>query len=369
MTQRSSLKLLLACFAWTFQVSSQVTIVNIAVQPFNITPEGLLNVSILNNDAPCQVELTTQVLSPQNVPLATVRSKAFTVSRGLNAGLSGDRSVSFAEYSASTQGSYLKSTHNLPSGRYRICATLVIHGGSNESDAFCDEVEADFSQYLYLVAPFNGDTVYTNYPILSWAHSEPFTLLGQGEFYRLVVTEMKAGQSAEEAMSINSPQMVKNYVQEHNLQYPFDARELKGSSKYAWQVQKLADGVVINKTEAWEFNTSGTRETPAVKYVVPRRELDGSFYQADKGLVYFKFSEEYKTQGQLKFRLSNAKSQPVELAVTKDGAFEGEHSRLKVTGDNFYELNMNSGKLASGFYTLEIKNEKNESFYLKLFLP
>ena len=44
-------------------------------------------------------------------------------------------------------------------------------------------------------------------------------------------------------------------------------------------------------------------------------------------------------------------------------------TELKTSGDNRYELNLDAKKLNSGFYTLEVKNEKNESFYLKIFLP
>ena len=351
--------------------NAQVSIINISVQPFNLTPEALLNVNIMNNGDEKRAHILTQLYNSNNTVLLTVKSDVFTLRKGMNAGNAGNRKVSSSEFSGSAQASYLRSTHNLASGRYKVCSMVLIENGSNEIDDFCEELEADFNQYLYLVNPFNGDTIDTKNPILSWTHSEPFTILNQGEFYRMIVTEMKNEQSAEEALTINTPAMVKNYVKDHQLQYPYDAKELKEGGRYAWQVQKISDGVVINKTEAWVFYTRRPGELRSVKYVAVKNQLDGSFYTAYDGLVYFKFSEEYKSQSKLNFSLTNDKSQPIDVTVkTDEGKLENTSATmLKKSGDNCYELDLNGKRLGSGFYTLEVKNEKSESFYLKIFLP
>lgn len=373
MNIRVLFRALLLLLLTQFSISAQVSIVNISVQPFNITPEALLNVGIMNNENEKQVQIITQLYSSTNAIILTVKSQPFKLNKGLNSGTTGDRRVASAEYSSSSQGSYLKTTHNLTSGRYKICSSIIIEGGADKIDDFCDELEADFNQYLYLVNPLDNDTVETKNPILSWAHSEPFTILNQGEFYRMIVSEMKKDQSAEEAITINTPAMVKNYVKEHQVQYPYDAKELKDGTKYAWQVQKVGDGVVINKTEAWVFNTKAINELKSMKYVAVKSELDGSYYTAYNGKVFFKFSEEYKSQGQLKFTLLDSKSQQIEIEILKDKELtKGEKqdlTKIKSAGDNRFEMDLDAKKLKSGLYTLVIKNEKNESFYLKIFLP
>ena len=349
-------------------VKAQVSIINISVQPFNLTPEALLNVNIMNNGDEKQVRIVTQLYNSSNNVLLSVRSGVFKLSKGLNSGSVGSRRIETAEFSSSSQAGYLKTTHNLASGRYKVCSTLTIENDPEKIDDFCEELEADFNQYLYLVNPFDKDTVDSKNPILSWTHSEPFSILSQGEFYRMIVSEIKSDQSADEAITVNLPVMVKSYLKEHQLQYPFDAKELKEGTKYAWQVQKVSDGVVINKTEAWTFITKRMNEGKSLKYVMLKNQLDGSYYVANDGYVYFKFSEEYKSEGQLKFSLANDKSQPVEVDIKRDGGSSDKVS-LKNTGDNLFELSINSKKNKSGFYTLEVKNEKNESFYLKIFLP
>lgn len=374
MNQLFFFRILFLCLLIHINGQAQVNILNIPVQPFNLTPEALLNVNIMNGESEKRVQTVTQVLGFNNSPILTVRSQPFRLKSGLNAGGAGDRKIASFEFAQSSQANYLKTTHNLASGRYKVCSTLLIEGGTDKVDDFCEELEADFNQYLYLVNPFDGDTVATKYPILSWTHSEPFSLLNQGEFYRMIISEVKKGQSADEAITVNNPVMVKSYLKEHQLQYPYDARELKDGGRYAWQVQKISDGVVINKTEAWLFNTTVPDETKGLKYAALKRELDGSFYTAYDGVAYFRFSEEYRTAGQLEFSLRDARSQLVKVKVNKDAASEQNDNtsavpQLKIAGDNRYLLNLNSGKLNSGFYTLEIKNEKNESFYLKILLP
>ncbi|MES2680887.1 MAG: hypothetical protein V4635_13430 [Bacteroidota bacterium] len=360
------LSMLMICTIPGIRMAAQINILSIPLQPFNITAESLLNVNIMNNEGEKQVLLLTQLFNSGSKVLVTVRSQVFQLKSGLNSGL---RSVASAEFAETAQANYLKSTHNLASGRYKVCCTILIAGGADKIDDFCDELEADFNQYLYLVNPFDGDTIESKNPILSWTHSEPFSILEQGESYRMVVAEMKKDQSPDEAITANSPDMVKNYLLDHQLQYPYDAKELKPNSKYAWQVQKLSDGVVINKTEAWVFHTRKPTETKEVKYVSMKRHSDGSYYQAVNGLVYFKFSEEYKTGGALKFNLTNDKQELVEINIFKDTPRKQTNGTvLKIQGDNLCELDMTNDNLTPGFYLLQIENEKKEFFFLKILL-
>ncbi len=361
------------CCLTQFRLNAQVSIVNINIQPFNIVPEALLNVGIMNGESEQQVQLITQIFNSTGSPVLTVKSQPFKIVKGLNTGTEGQRKILSTEYGESNQSNYIKTAHTLPSGRYKVCSSLLLSSGADKLDDYCDELEAEFNQYLYLVNPLDGDTIESKNPILSWTHGEPFTILNQGEFYRMVVTEMKKDQNPEEAISVNSPAMVKNYLREHQLQYPFDARELKEGNRYAWQVQKIGDGVVINKTEAWVFITKSKPENKSLKYVALKPELDGSFYTAYNGEVFFKFSEEYKTQGNMNLTLLDSKSNAIKIDANKDIP-EGTKSKssansLKSAGDNRYELNLDGEKLKSGFYTLVVKNEKNELFYLKIFLP
>jgi len=374
--------LILFCYLGAAKLTAQITILSSNVQAYNLVPEALIGAGIMNNGSEQQVQLLTQIFGSSNTVLLTVKSQPFLLKKGLNVGTQADRRVAQSEYGSGNQASYIRSSHSLPSGRYKICITLLPTAGSEKLDDYCDELEAEFSQYLYLVHPLDGDTVESKNPILSWTHSEPFSILNQGEFYRMVVTELRKDQTAEEAVNVNQPLMVKNYVTEHQLQYPFDARELKEGGHYAWQIQKISDGVVVNKTEAWVFNLRNRPDSKSEKYVALRTQTDGAYYTAYDGKVYFKFSEDYRSQGNLNVILSDAKGTQIPVTVAQDKEKQKDKEKaketapnpatatsMKRTGDNRYELDLDAQNLNSGFYLLEVRNEKNQAFYLKLFLP
>lgn len=84
-------------------------------------------------------------------------------------------------------------------------------------------------------------------------------------------------------------------------------------------------------------------------YAVLKPELDGSYYQTIGGYVYFTVDGEYNTTA-LNYTVYNFQRNPMTgLSINS--------SNLNY-GDNRYALNVNS--LASGYYVLEVLNQKNE---------
>ena len=366
-------KLLLPIFIAFLSIigNAQVSIVNIQLLPYNITPDGLLAASIMNNGNAQQVQLISKLYNFNNELLITVRSNAFHLKQGLNSPFDGARKVTTVDYTSSQQANYIKTTHGLPSGAFKIC--ISVQASSSEIiDEFCDELESNFNQYLYLVYPSDKDTVETNTPLLTWSHSEPFSVLSQGEYYRMLVTEMKPNQGTDEAVMINSPVMAKNYLTTHTLQYPYDAKELVAGNHYAWQVQKMANGVITNKTEAWEFVIRKKPEEKDIKYVALKQKIDASYYTAYNRKIYFKFNEEYGSQGAINALIKSDNGKEFTLSLAKDEKNKSKNSsteKIKSIGDNRFIIDLDGEHLAKGFYIMEIQNEKKETYFLKIYLP
>lgn len=361
--------ILLGCFTLACAgVMAQATIVSVQVLPYNITPDNMLSASIMNNGSGQQAQLVSRLYSSSNDLVLTVRSASFFLKSGLNSPFEGGRKVMTAEYAFNSQAEYIKTTHSLPGGNFKICVQLIT-ASPEPADEFCDELVSDFNQYLYLVNPDNKDTVESTTPLLMWMHSEPFNVLGPGESFRMIVSEISGGQGAEEAVSVNSPVMLKNYLSAHNLQYPYDAKELIPGKRYGWQVQKMANGVVINKTEAWEFVVRKKPEEKDIKYVALKPAIDGSIYTAVNGKVYFRFIEEYHSKGGMKAYIISDKGKEFPVTVLKDQEDAKHATSIKSNGDNRFILDLSLANLKPGYYRLEIKNEKRETFYLKIYLP
>ena len=346
---------------------AQVSIVNIQVMPYNITPEAMLSASVMNNADPQQAELISRLYNFNNELLLTVQSSPFTLKKGLNSPAEGSRRVSSTVYGSSSHAEYIRTTKGLPTGTFRICVDVIVSKAQEPQDQFCDEIESNFNQYLYLVYPADKDTIDTKTPLLNWTHSEPFSVLTQGESYRMVVTAIKEKQSAEEAVTVNEPLMMKNYLVSHNLQYPYDSKELQEGGHYAWQVQKVANGVITNKTEAWEFYLRKKPEEREIKYVALKQVIDGSFYTTWSGKIYFKFSEEYNSKGKITAWIRSDKGKEFPVVIDKDSKDKGPASNIKVTGDNRFVLDLDKDNIKPGHYIMEVRNEKKETYFLKFY--
>ena len=350
---------LFLCFAG----KAQISVVNIQLVPYNITPEALLSASISNTADEKPIQLVSKLYNFNNELLITVRSSVFILKRGLNSPFDGTRKVMSAEYTSNNQTSYIKTTHGLPTGTFKLCVSVIYN--SDTQDEFCDEIESDYNQYLYPVFPSDKDTIETVLPVLIWSHSEPFSVLTQGEYYRMVVSELKDNQSAEEAVTINTPLMAKNYLTTHNLQYPYDAKELKEGGHYAWQVQKMANGVITNKTEAWEFIIRKKPEEKEIKYTVLKKTVDAGYYNAGNNKIYFKFDEEYAS-GNISCVIYNSKREAVQPKILNEDA-KSSSLNFKQNGYNRYEINLDQLNIQKGFHTLEVESAKGELFLLKFY--
>ena len=98
---------------------------------------------------------------------------------------------------------------------------------------------------------------------------------------------------------------------------------------------------------------------PAVKpYATLKKQLDGGFYTPVQDKMYFKFKGEY-TQGALNYTVYDAATGTIIPSLPIN-------TTILNYGDNRYELNLSSALTPLGkFYTLEVKDEKNVSYYLK----
>lgn len=89
-------------------------------------------------------------------------------------------------------------------------------------------------------------------------------------------------------------------------------------------------------------------------YAVLKPELDGGYYQTIGGNVYFTVDGEYNTTA-LNYAVYNFQRNAMSGTTVSNSSLN--------YGDNRYALNVNS--LASGYYVLEVVNQKNEKKVLR----
>lgn len=347
-------------------VNAQISVIGTQVQHFNITANSLLEVSLMNAGQQQQVIIESKLFNSGNELLMSVRSAPFTLKNGLNTPATVSRQAASLEYGNNNQVNHIKTFHTLPGGLFKLCVNVISSPSMESVDDFCDEIESDLSQFLYLVSPPDKDTLPTAQPLLLWTHSEPFGILGQGEYFRMIVAELNKDQLPEEGILSNSPLLMKNYLTTHEVQYPMDAKTLESGKRYGWQVQKMANDIVLNKTEAWEFTLRVDKPVKDNKYSVLRKTLDAGYYKVENNKIFFRFDEEYAT-GNISSVIYNSQRQAVKPVVKTDEIKNGAYN-IKQNGYNRYEINLDKLNMMSGFYTLEVNNEKGELFLLKFYV-
>lgn len=345
--------------------NAQISIVNAVLNEYNISTNSLSQVSINNTGGQSSIEIESFISNSTGEKLVLFSSQAVVLKSGMNVLGAHNTKTKSLIYSTSPQGNYIKNFHRLASGSYNYCVTIKILSGAEEGDEYCQTIESNNNDQLYLVSPSDKEVISTTTPLLMWMHTEAFNLLSPGDFFRLTLVELKKKQSADEGVVSNVPLFVSNYVTKHQVQYPFDAEKLERGKKYGWIVQKISNGNIVASTEAWEFSIADNKVNKNHMYVDLKKKLDGTLYKVSNDKIYFKYNERY----QAKELNCNVYSDTREkMIITNTSNEQSDKEGAKLVGYNSFELDLEPYDLKSGFYTLEVLDEKQQKYFLKFYI-
>jgi hypothetical protein len=216
---------------------------------------------------------------------------------------------------------------------------------------------------ISLIAPYNNDTIETKNPLLTWAYLGGLNQNNDRTFYRIIVVELKENQSAEAGIIVNQPLVKMDKVPGTQLFYPYDAPELKEGIWYGWQVQKISNNVIVDKSEAWRFILP--LNIPSTQFYKMKIKNDGVDYVANNGKLRFEFAEDYASED-LKFYLYDSKSNLMDLKIQfGDERLTDENViQIKKTGSNYYELDLGENAIP-GNYKLVVLDAKNQKYTMR----
>ncbi len=343
---------------------SQMRIISSSFSSYNVSPENLCNVNLSGAPGELTAVLEAKIMNIQGGELIKVVSSPFTLKSGVYNTSQLNIKILSTQFQSSAVSEYVKLYHQLPSGKYNYVVILKASDGS--TDELSEEIESEASSFLALVTPSDRDTIESLNPLLVWTHRESFNLNQQGEYYRLMIAEIKTDQSAEAALSVNSPLFQLNFLTRHDILYPLDAPKLLPGAKYAWQVQKVINGVITNKTEAWEFVIERKNVSANVNFVEITQKVNTTPYTVQDDKIFFMFQEEYFSgDNKLVVEIQNTKGSIV--SIPNSSSLQGKKNSLRKMESSRYELDLNDLGLKSGYYTLKVMNEKNQVYLLNFF--
>jgi hypothetical protein len=357
--------ILLLIFASASNGYAQLSILNANVNSYNITPASLCQVSIMNGLTDMQVYLEADLMAADNTLLLKVTTNPFMLKKGLN-NLGMNVSVGSAQYGSDNISKHIGTFHTLPAGKYHYCCTIKIMSHVETGDQYCEDLESENNSFMTLVFPGDHDTIESPMPLLCWSHSDPFNITSGGEYYRMKVVELHEGQNAEAGLVANVPVYIKTNVGSHQVQYPYDAKPLLKGMRYGWEVEKVSNEVVVNKTEAWEFVVQPDRIEVGHKYAILKPTLDAGYYVALDNKVYFRIDEAYVSRA-LEYRILDAKNKEVSPPAHNENKTLPK-AEMKATGYNRFCIDLEGYDLKEGYYTLEVNDSKSEKLLLKFYV-
>ena len=114
------------------------------------------------------------------------------------------------------------------------------------------------------------------------------------------------------------------------------------------------------------FSIRKKDEVRDYKYVTVGKTVDAGYYTAVNGKIFFRFDEDYNNPN-VNCTILDSKNQSVKIVPQNEKWKEAESNSID-HGYNRFELDLNQYHLASGFYTLQIINQKKEVYKLKFYI-
>lgn len=222
--------------------------------------------------------------------VVTIVSPAFSVASGNNPYPLNVFAGSVFNFSPNSLAALVSQTRNFPPGEYTFCFKFV---PTDKSDDYENCFDASIQPLvpISLINPADQDQICQRRPPLSWQPPVPFPAAMR---FRLQLTEKKQGTSVENLL-MNAPLILLDNIPSTTVNYPSFAPDLKEGSTYCWQVIAYQNGIILSRSEIWEFTVQchdpvkpGLNDS----YRELKSLVNGNYYYATRSLK-FSFQNNY----------------------------------------------------------------------------
>lgn len=268
-------------------------------------------------------------------------------------------SNSYASYKAVNESINTNTVKNgaLSAGQYELCYTLIDEATQEEIAQSCFDIEVKPLSPPFLIYPNNESSINTFNPNLIW--SAPLGSRSNENFtYDLKLVEIFNKQQPVDALGQNFALLKLSNLTNTQLLYPFNAGKLINGKHYAWQVIAKNSNGYLAETEIWTFtvNQDSLVEEKVVffeNYVIPKKELDGSFINIKK---------------EIRIDISQLETDILNYQITnneKNIVIDNDNLIVKSEGNNKYIIDFNNNKLEDKkLYTLKVNGRKGSTGYV-----
>lgn len=278
-----------------------------------------------------------------------------------------NRSVS--SYGAGASGQMIATTGLFPDGDYEYCIEVQLKNIKNPAITN-DFFESCFPHTLQriiplqLVNPDDGDKSCNRRPVFQW---QPMFPTVPGTSYTMMLTELFKGQTEKEALTINRPLILQTGLMGSMLPYPAVSQQLEEGKKYVWQVVAVNNGVVLTRSDIWQYQVSCTEDSITETFDSYRElsdERDAASYMTIQYLR-FVFHNPYNThKGILNYTITDISEPSRKIGKLPTLLLEAGYNKKEI---NLQEI---SGFIEGHQYLVRVKlPEGGEKFLHFIYHP
>ncbi|MFY0256452.1 hypothetical protein ACDQ55_21160 [Chitinophaga sp. 30R24] len=254
------------------------------------TLDGLFMARLSNPSSSKQrVSLKVTVAAQPGLQVVVIKTPPFDLLPGVNPFPAGLMTGASLQFGNNKVADLCRQSGYFAAGDYEYCYEITAHDGHSNGAVLGQQCFNYFLQPfspLILSSPNDGDRICDKRPTFFW---QPLLPALPGMQYRLILTDLKTGQSKAEALRYNMPLINQSFINMPMLFFPPSAKELTEGNEYVWQVTAYRGDVLLASSEMWAFRLQCTDSSAAVTPESFRDIEDlvkGNFYLA-RGAVRF----------------------------------------------------------------------------------
>jgi len=240
----------------------------------------------------------------------------------------------------------------LPAGAYIACYSFVKGDGDKQEllAEECVQFDVEALSPPMLLFPADSSVLETSPAQFTWTPPTPAALFS-GLNYELLITEIRPGQKAAEAMQDNMPFYSTAGIITNLMTYPAALPTFEKDKWYSWQVVARDKKNYAGISESWVFKVknpdSTTIVTTSSAYVLIKNNggQSGVFYINDELL-------------RIKYYSYEATHPTIIRLLGTDGQLIQESKQELKYGDNYLLIKLNKAFRSGQMYRVEIANLK-----------
>lgn len=363
--QRTLLLLLMVCIAGS--LAGQV-LINLQLPPTGMTLKSQLwNFSLINTGTDkVNVRVDVSVRDQAgNVQVFAGSSKSFELAKGMKQVQYQDvLPITYTIYNGN-YGVDANPDGFLPIGNFQVCYSVFQYvSDATESVAEeCQGIEVEPVSPPLLVLPADSERIILTRPLFTWTPPVPINRFSALN-YDWTLVEVLPGQSGDLAVQQNLPLLTASSLSATNFQYPASSPELDSTKTYAWQITAKNNSNAVGKSEVWTFriaklspDTTNYKQEGYYIRLAPQSEASYTICFGDVRYEYVNDINDSTAQVHI---------YDITLANHPEVTLDTAAQKLRF-GQNFikHSLAGMSGIINRHLYLLELRDSRNQSWYLK----